>query len=115
MSSIEIILAKFGLLIAVCLFILIFCLCSFYNDSERSIRNSVGIRREVVENYISTREQHRYITSTLSYYLNERNTMNIELSEIEKDESVDEIIDSDDVIIIVGPCGKKKLGTRIVK
>ena len=41
--------------------------------------------------------------------------MNIELSEIEKDESVDEIIDSDDVIIIVGPCGKKNLGTKIEK
>lgn len=101
MSSIEIMIVKFGLLIAVCLFILIFCLCSFYNtSSSRPIIYSVEARREIAENDERVREQRRYINRILSHYLDERLKR-------------DEIIDSDDVIIIVDPSGKKQLGTKI--
>ena len=92
MSSIEIMIVKFGLLIVVCLFILIFCLCSFYNtSSSRPIIYSVEKRMEIVENDERVREQRRYINSILSHYLDERLKR-------------DEIIDSD---------GKKQLGTKI--
>ena len=92
MSSIEIMIVKFGLLIVVCLFILIFCLCSFYNtSSSRPIIYSVETRREIAENDERVREQRRYINSILSHYLDERLKR-------------DEIIDSD---------GKKQLGTKI--
>ena len=60
MSSIEIMIVKFGLLIVVCLFILIFCLCSFYNtSSSRPIIYSVETRREIAENDERVREQRR--------------------------------------------------------
>ena len=123
-TGMETIIIKFGLLISVCMFILIFCLCSFCSGrGERtiSVEGEENLRREIVENYVRVREQRQYINSILSHYLNERNNMpSTQKSRDESigesvDEIIDEIIDSDDVIIIVGPCGKKNLGTKIEK
>lgn len=115
-QGMETIIIKFGLLISVCMFILIFCLCSFCSGrGERTISAEAeeNLRREIVENYVRVREQRQYINSILSHYLNERNNMPSTQKSV--DEIIDEIIDSDDVIIIVGPCGKKNLGTKIEK
>ena len=97
-QGMETIIIKFGLLISVCMFILIFCLCSFCSgrgDRTISAEAEENLRREIVENYVRVREQRRYINNILSHYLNERNNMSSTQKSRDESigESVDEIID----------------------